>query len=601
MFDKIIQTCILILMNMLASHYSIAAIQQSGWQEMPGTDLKSVCPAKGFNGTDYNFSFYCQNVTAAWNGGAFDSKRNRLYIWGGGHTDYMGNEMYALDIDQGKMQRLTAPATPIAESMPDKTPSELMPFDGSQPNSRHVYDAMVYIPGADRVWTFSGSLAMSGKTDRITWIFNPNTNAWKRVQPKGQLPQGNYGIVSAYNPNTGKVVFHDQRGLYTYQYSEDGGVYTRLVSDQDYGIHLSAEFDPERNVFVMIGGGQAFYYDLSPGKSHVRRRLNAKGDTEIINSQGPGLVYDPQLKQLVAWAGGNKVYMLDMDNRIWTAVSQPGEPGPAICNGTYGRWAYSAKSGKYVVYNWYENNAYALRLPVQSRQSPKKANISLNSDSGFTQKSHQTILQPQPKSTLLKAVNATRKTDEIQHIQMTPSSDTYLNVHHSVNGNEPVLLLSTGHRVLLRFSNTELNHNQQVKRAILRLYQRQARPMSPIYTGVYLGSHGWAEDSNWYYSNLANKTVWKEAPGDWMDRSGIEQGGQPFDLQQVNVNSDGQWLEWDVTDLVKHWQTDVETEDLGIVLTSLSGQDKPIELSSRESENIEYHPSLMLEFAKIPD
>lgn len=596
--DKFVYAFIRILMIALVSCSAMAAVQLAGWQEIPGTDLKSECPAKGFNGTDYNFSFYCQNVTAAWNGGAYDSKRNRLYIWGGGHTDYMGNEIYALDIDQGKMQRLTAPATPIAETMPDNTPSELMPFDGSQPNSRHVYDAMVYIPGADRVWTFSGSLAMSGKTDHITWIFNPNTNTWKRVQPKGQHPQGNYGIVSAYNPNTGKVVFHDQRGLYTYQYSDDGGRYTRLVDDRDYGIHLSAEFDPQRNVFVMIGGGQAFYYDLSPGMSSVRRRLNAKGDTEIINSQGPGLVYDPQLKQLVAWAGGNKVYMLDMDNRTWTAVSQPGDPGPAICNGTYGRWAYSAKSGKYVVYNWYENNAYALRLSSQSRQPPKKVNISLNSDSGITQKSQQARPHPKPKSTLQKTAQAVTKTDLPQQLLITSTSDTYLNVHQSVKGTEPVLLLSTGHRVLLRFSNTELNHDRQIKKAMLRVYQRQAQPMSPIYTGVYLANHTWTEDSNWYYSNPARKTIWKAAPGDWLDRSGIEQGGQPFDLQQVIVNPDGQWLEWDVTDLVKHWQSDGETVDLGIVLTSLSGQDKPVELISRESEKKEYHPRLMLEYAK---
>jgi len=31
----------------------------------------------------------------AWSGGALDTKRDRLVIWGGGHADYYGNELYA--------------------------------------------------------------------------------------------------------------------------------------------------------------------------------------------------------------------------------------------------------------------------------------------------------------------------------------------------------------------------------------------------------------------------------------------------------------------------------------------------------------------------
>ena len=345
----------------LTASFAATKKTQHRWQEIPNTTLKSACPEKGYNGVDYNFSFYCQNVTAAWNGGAFDSKRNRLYIWGGGHTDYLGNEIYALDLNQNTMLRLTSPASPLADSMPVQNPSELMPYDGTQPNSRHTYDAMVYLPNEDRLWVFSGSLASAGGTDSITWIFNPNNNRWKRVSPKGTLPKGNYGIVSAYNPNTGSVILHDQRGLYSYRYTSEGGIYSRLVEDRDYGIHLSGEFDPKRNIFVMIGGEQEYLYDLTPGKPVVRRKLKTTGDREIINSQGPGLAYHPQLKQIIAWAGGNKVYALDLDKETWTAISNTGDPGPAICNGTYGRWVYSPKSQAFVTYNWYENNAFLLK------------------------------------------------------------------------------------------------------------------------------------------------------------------------------------------------------------------------------------------------
>jgi hypothetical protein len=36
---------------------------------------------------------------AAWGGGAHDTKRDRLIVWGGGHGDYGGNELYAFDVN----------------------------------------------------------------------------------------------------------------------------------------------------------------------------------------------------------------------------------------------------------------------------------------------------------------------------------------------------------------------------------------------------------------------------------------------------------------------------------------------------------------------
>ena len=566
---------------------------QYGWREIPNTSLRSACPAKGYNGVDYDFSFYCQNVTAAWNGGAFDSKRNRLYIWGGGHTDYMGNEIYALDLNQNKMLRLTSPATPLADKMSDSNPSELMPHDGSQPNSRHTYDAMVYLPNQDRVWAFSGSLASSGGTDSVTWIFDPNTNRWQRVSPKGNLPVGNYGIVSAYNPNTGKVILHDQHALYSYEYTSKGGVYTRLVEDRDYGIHLSAEFDPIRNVFVMAGGGKMFLYDLSPGKPSIRIKPKMTGDNEIINSQGPGLAYDPNSRQIIAWAGGNKSYGLDLDKHSWRAIAHSGDPGPAICNGTYGRWAYSEQLNAFVTYNWYENNAFILRPASYGVSAAQVKTASLS-------KQQVTNSQTKPSSSQTLAESSSEIDQQSRHtstelLLIKPSMDTYLSRYQESPGQFPYLQLSTNHRILVQFPSSQLNKSALVKSARLRMYQKKIKPMPPIYTGVFLAEHDWQEDSNWNYSDASSKIKWMHAPGDWVDRSGIVQGGQPFDLQQVVIKPGGQWLEWEVTELVKRWQTDNQSPKLGIVIKSMSGQEQPIELMSREYSDDSFSPQLIIE------
>src|SRR4051794_3354015 len=82
----------------------------SGWYAMPNTNLASTCPANHYGGTTYNFADMCGAVTAAWSSGVMDTLRNRLIVWGGGHNDYAGNEVYAVNLNDQTIQRLTNPS-----------------------------------------------------------------------------------------------------------------------------------------------------------------------------------------------------------------------------------------------------------------------------------------------------------------------------------------------------------------------------------------------------------------------------------------------------------------------------------------------------------
>ena len=89
-----------------------ASSSGAGWQDLTNTKLKSVCPADSFGGINYAFADYCGAVITAWSGAAADTKRNRLIIWGGGHVDYSGNEVYSLNLGSAPptMTRLTDPS-----------------------------------------------------------------------------------------------------------------------------------------------------------------------------------------------------------------------------------------------------------------------------------------------------------------------------------------------------------------------------------------------------------------------------------------------------------------------------------------------------------
>jgi hypothetical protein len=106
----------------------------AGWASIPSTKLAQVCACT------HGFDAICANSQCggifAWSSGAMDTKRNRLIVWGGGHGDYSGNELYAFSLDDLTMRRLTDPAPPPTASCVDATP------DGTQPVSRHTYDGL---------------------------------------------------------------------------------------------------------------------------------------------------------------------------------------------------------------------------------------------------------------------------------------------------------------------------------------------------------------------------------------------------------------------------------------------------------------------------
>ncbi len=77
----------------------------AGWNEIENTSLEHYClPSRLY---DYSFSYYCKNVIYAWNSGALDQETGTMYIWGGGHTDYYGNELYSVNPLTEVMARIT--------------------------------------------------------------------------------------------------------------------------------------------------------------------------------------------------------------------------------------------------------------------------------------------------------------------------------------------------------------------------------------------------------------------------------------------------------------------------------------------------------------
>ena len=167
-----------------------------GWHELPGTTLQTVCPPNNFGGTDYEFSGNCRMVTMAWNSAVMDTRRNRLIVWGGGHGDYLGNEVYALDLKPLKVSRLTDPGCRSRGT-------------GRVPGSHRQWHAAQQPPHLrrDRLHRACGPAVGGRRGARAlrvvrggTWTLDFGTITWEKRNPKGDNPLAGPGIVSAYDP-----------------------------------------------------------------------------------------------------------------------------------------------------------------------------------------------------------------------------------------------------------------------------------------------------------------------------------------------------------------------------------------------------------------
>jgi chitodextrinase len=384
------------------------SIAQPGWQQLPNTQLQSVCPANGFglevsDNKPYLFSGMCHNVFAAWSGGIADTTRNRLLIWGGGHVDYGGNELYSLNLSANPvtLTRLTDPSLPVYDGNAVSC-TTTMP-DG-RPNIRHTTNSMTYLPSADRMFLFGGGVACgNGSHYDDTWtldlsaIGSAGASGWQAmdpvatctgclnlyVNPSSGHAGDNWWSVVDYDPNTQTVFMFFDNALAQYNYKTNS--YKKLASlSAATLVGAGGVIDPKRKLFFIIGND-----DWRPGYSslHHLRVIDISGNDPSYTFQDwtsqvtgcdalttamyPGLAYDSAIDRIVGWpSGGNDVYVFNPDTKSCTVQSYPngpvGPPSGATTDGIFGRFRYFPAMDAFAVVPNTNQNAYLLHIASPS-------------------------------------------------------------------------------------------------------------------------------------------------------------------------------------------------------------------------------------------
>jgi hypothetical protein len=366
----------------------LAALPSNSWLELPDSEMRAVCPQP-------LSSYNCGSVQSAWSGGAYDTRRDRLVVFGGGHGDSFYNQLFAFDLGQMKWQRLTEMPPGATSSTPTEAmkyipiepcgyypkapitvpPDKLNPagtyiryeecdspeiralLDDQQPRSSHTYSKCIYDPVEDRFCYPGGGYYPSAQAGgpRVP-CFSFSTGHWTRIADVPRSSRGASAVDASGHfwslPNeTGKLL----------EYVPASDTWVSHASYTHSGGYLTGDVDRKRHHLLVLSDAGVRRFDLS-APSQPGELLTTTGD--LAPSEGKaGFVYADGLDRFVAWSGGADVYLLDPETSVWTRRTPGGAtvPGPPLTNGTYGRFRYSPLRGVFVLTNGVDKNVFVYK------------------------------------------------------------------------------------------------------------------------------------------------------------------------------------------------------------------------------------------------
>ncbi len=353
-----------------------------GWQVASTNTIGNVMPTSAWWASQGITHYGITESVTAYSGGVFDSRRCRLIVWGGGHGDYYGNEIYALPLGSlpGTWVRLNNPSiwTPTLVE-PYYIAVEVMP-DGN-PCSRHTYCCIAYMSHIDRLFAIGGAKAGgSGGNTNETWTFDFETGIWQQMNPSGTPPSIYSGMMaSAYDPVTKLIYTRHNTGLYSYSYETNSWVGLKSSQpfvDVDF---CMARVDPVKRRLVHCDKNYVTVTDLTPPNYTCTRLVNSSGGP-IPASRGPGFDYHPGIGQFVAWDSTStsttytNIYTLDIDSNPgtaqWTSHALATYPNAPSGGAAFGRFQFIPELNGFICNKAQSQTANFYQLPKSVAWTP---------------------------------------------------------------------------------------------------------------------------------------------------------------------------------------------------------------------------------------
>lgn len=160
--------CVLVSLTPLAQAQTASSwltsllnsIPDGGWVKASTNNFSDAWP-QGADAVNLDSYSSPSAILRAWSSFAWDSQSQELLLWGGGHANYAGNEMYVWDGITGKWGRGSLPSRLDLVTQLDNNNQlvrqDYFVVDGAAPQSAHTYDNNLYLPVNNMFVTFGGA------------------------------------------------------------------------------------------------------------------------------------------------------------------------------------------------------------------------------------------------------------------------------------------------------------------------------------------------------------------------------------------------------------------------------------------------------------
>jgi hypothetical protein len=179
----------------------LAATPAGGWVQVNTNVFSSAWPT----GSTAVSTLYTQgspaSIEKAWAGFAWDSNSGQMLLWGGGHANYAGDEMYSWQASTGLWERESLPSKVLP--IPTSINGSYYVVDNAAPVAAHPFDGSIFLPVNNMFINFLGPSWNSGDRGKVyvngvtsdsgPWMFDP-------TKGNANLVGGTTG--SGYDPST---------------------------------------------------------------------------------------------------------------------------------------------------------------------------------------------------------------------------------------------------------------------------------------------------------------------------------------------------------------------------------------------------------------
>lgn len=299
----------------------------------------------------------------SYSGGWYDSAFHQFCIFGGGHWDYSGNEVWCFDITNETWSRIYQPDVVVSQGGNygpyynydnSSYPGAVFNPAGENiadalPHSKHSYDQMEYVDGLGPImWGgYSWGDGGQGWCDECndSWAFNHTGAKWLYLYD-GSNPSPNTAAgvgASAYSTTEGLMYVQARWDTWTYNPANNQWTQIPTTGSAPGVLHATMEYDPNRNMFYLFGGDYPVsfaLYSFNPS-TRVWTQLNPSGTAPSGNNRytsGPGVAFDTFNDVLLVYHSSN-IWVYDPDTNNWSKPAVPGN-APTDTDQVYGRFRF---------------------------------------------------------------------------------------------------------------------------------------------------------------------------------------------------------------------------------------------------------------------